>query len=709
MLPINVLTRRAGARAAILIVMLSVCALILAHRATRPAHAQTRSEPESLARYNVQMAQAWIPMTDGVRLAANLFMPVNADGTAPDERFPAILEYLPYRKDDWSVERDWHLHSYAVRRGYVVARVDIRGTGQSEGQPPDREYSDQEQIDGMQVIDWLAHQPWSNGNVGIMGISWGGFNSIQLAARRPPALKAIIAVDATEELFHDDIHYIDGMMHADEFELSMDLQEMITRAPDFPTDEKSLAPRFDNPPWFLLYLRHQRNGPFWARASLNPNYDRIQIPVFMIGGFLDGYRDSIPRFFEHLHSPVKVLVGPWNHTFPHDASPGPAIEWRDEEVRWWDRWLKGIDNGIMDEPRFTVYMREWYPPRLDTEEVPGKWRNEPSWPPRDLQMRTFHFGPDHTLGASIPPFTRQQLGYVPSAGAEAGFWWGDLVPDQRPSDAFSLTYDSPSLDKQMAVLGLPKALLRATATAPLADWFVRLSDVAPDGSVALVTGGGLAGAQRDSDTNPTDLEAGKLYKLTVPLHFTSWVFAPGHRIRVAISNALWPMIWPTPYPMTTTLELGGTDGSHIELPIVPLKSALPAPHFAAPAPPEPVPGVESGGETWPGPWSIRRDVSNRATDVNWHGEDWSSFPWGREADHEQMSYHVADDHPERSTVQGQAWTRVTLKNRDLVWKVDLSLTSDENQFHYKFTRTLTENGKEIRKKTWQADIARDHQ
>ncbi|HUI41076.1 MAG TPA: CocE/NonD family hydrolase [Terriglobia bacterium] len=645
-------------------------------------------------------------MSDGVRLAASLFMP---GGAKPGGRFPAILEYLPYRKDDWSVERDLRLHSYTVRRGYVVARVDIRGTGQSEGRPPDREYSEKEQLDGLQVIDWLSRQSWSSGAVGMMGISWGGFNSIQLAARHPPALKAIIAADATEELFHDDIHTIDGMMHADEFELSMDLQEMLTRAPDFPTDEQSLAPRFDNPPWFLLYLHEQRDGPFWRRASLDPHYERLQIPVFMIGGFLDGYRDSIPRFFEHVQAPVKALVGPWNHSYPHDAAPGPAIEWRDEAVRWWDHWLKGINNGIMDEPRLIVYMRHAYAPGIDTAEIPGEWRNEPGWPPPELKPETLYLEPDHTLGPTSPAVVRQELGYAPSAGAEAGFWWGDLTPDQRPTDAYSLAYDSAPFSQPVAILGLPRAFLRASATAPLADWFVRLSDVAPDGAATLITGGGLNGAQRNSASRPADLEAGKVYSLAVPLHFTSWVFPAGHRIRVAVSNALWPMIWPTPFTMTTRLELGGADGSRIELPVVPVESALPASRFKTPAPPEPIPGVRSGGATWPGPWFIHRDVAGRSTQVDWRGDDWSQFPWGREADHEQMTYKVQDDHPERSSVEGVAWTRVDLKGRNLLWRVDLALSSDAQQFHYKFTRTLTEKGKLVRKKTWQADIARDYQ
>src|SRR5271154_6738110 len=229
------------------------------------------------APHSIHMVQQWIPMPDGVRLSATLYMPDNAK---PGEKFPALLEYLPYRKDDATAARDYPVHKWFASHGYVSVRVDIRGFGTSEGPPTDREYSEQEQLDGEQVIAWLAAQPWSNGKVGMFGISWGGFNAIQMAMRHPPALKAILAVDATDDLFHDDIHYIDGMMHADEFELSMDLTNGLSPAPDFPIDEATLAARFDAQPWFLIYLQHQRDGAFWRRASLRPDYSRIQIPVF---------------------------------------------------------------------------------------------------------------------------------------------------------------------------------------------------------------------------------------------------------------------------------------------------------------------------------------------------------------------------------------------------------------------------------------------
>lgn len=657
----------------------------------------------------MKKVQDWIPMKDGVRLAVNLYMP---EGAKAGDKFPVILEYLPYRKDDWTLARDWGLHSYFVRRGYISARVDIRGTGASEGNPPDREYSDQELQDGLQVIDWLAHQPWSTGNVGMMGISWGGFNSIQMAGLHPPALKAIIAMCATEDLFHDDIHYIDGLMHADEYELSMDLQLGETRAPDFPVDEKSLAARFDASPWFLLYLHHQRNGPFWTRASVAQHYAQYTVPTFMVGGFLDGYRDSLPRFFERTKAPLKALLGPWNHTFPNEADPGPSIEWREEATRWWDYWLKGKQNGIMDGPRFQVYMRHWFPPDPNIHEVPGEWGAEKTWPPANTQTKKLFLTPDGALVAALPASlraARQDLKYIPSIGSAAGFWWGDFTTDQRPIDAYSLVYDSAPVEKETALLGRPKISMRVSSTAPLADWMVRLSDVAPDGSVTMITGAGLNGAQRDSSTNPSDLIPGRVYPISIEMHVTSWVFEPGHRIRVAISNALWPMIWPTPYPMTTSLFFGAPENPHLDLPLVPVQPPARA-YFPAPEAAPPFTEAKSQGEAWPPQeWTETHDLLNETTRIFWSGNDQSEYAWGKMKDHEQMSYEVADATPAVSTVHGEASTTVDLAGRTLVWSVILNLTSDEKKFHYHFERRLTQNGMLLREKKWDDTIPRDHQ
>ena len=458
---------------------------------------------EKPATYGMEIREAWISMPDGVRLSADLYQPT---GGQAGEKFPVLLEYLPYRKHEGR-SRNWPLYSYFVQRGYVIAAVDIRGTGNSEGRLVPYEYSDIEHADGEIVIDWLSKQPWSNGSVGMFGISWGGFNSIQMAARNIPALKAIVAIDATEDLYQDDVHYMDGIMHLDSWEMSMDLDNARPGAPEYRIDDDNFRNRFDTEPWTLSHKRQQRDGPYWDRASLRDRYDDIRIPTFHIGGWYDGYRDSIARMLEHVkNAPVKAIVGAWHHTWPNEPYPGPGMEWRHEAIRWFDQFLKGEDTGILDEPRFAVFVRDWHPPGPHLEDAPGKWRYEDGWPIARMRERILYPQPNHTLAAETPAATTHQLGYIPSAGFEAGgpvMWWGDVAHDQRGTDAFSLVYDSGPLEADLEILGFPRAILTVAANATRANWIARLSDVAPDGTVTQVTGAAMNGTHRDLGARST--------------------------------------------------------------------------------------------------------------------------------------------------------------------------------------------------------------
>ena len=553
-----------------------------------PVHS---AEPASNPDYEVSLEEAWIPMPDGVRLAVDLYRP---RGGEESKQFPVILEYSPYRKDE-SRGRNLPLYSYFVERGYIVARVDIRGTGKSEGRLIPYEYSDIELDDGEAVIDWLSGQAWSNGKVGMFGISWSGFNSIQMAVRNPPALKAIIAVDATEDLFQDDVHYMDGIMHVDSWEMSQDLYNALPSAPDYLIDEEYFKNRFDTEPWMMTYKRQQRDGPFWDRASARDKYDRIRIPSFHIGGWYDGYRDSLPRMLKNVEAPAKAMIGAWSHAWPHEPYPKPGMEWRHEAVRWFDQWLKGRDTGIMDEPRLAVYVRNWHKPGPYLELAPGYWRWEDDWPLERTRNQHFYPQHDHTLGENSSSPAIHQLRYVPSIGLEAGgpvMWWGDVAHDQRPTDAYSLVYDSAPLAEDTEILGLPRAVLRVSASAPRANWFVRVSDVAPDGTVTQVTGAGFNGSHRKSAREPEAITPGEIFPLDIEMHFTSWVFPRGHRIRFAVNNAQWPMLWPTPYPMTTTLQIGGEAGSYLSLPVIP-PADRPFPAFLPPFKSPDMEGYES--------------------------------------------------------------------------------------------------------------------
>lgn len=655
--------------------------------------------------YTFKLIRTRIPMRDGITLAVTLYMP---QGAKAGTRFPALLNYLPYRKDDDEASEQYGLFSFFARRGYVGAAVDIRGFGNSGGTPPNREYSAQERHDGEQVIAWLAHQPWSNGKVGMFGISWGGFNSIQMAMRNPPGLKAIIAVAATNRLFTEDVHYIDGIFHADEFELTMDLGQGRTGAPDYSLAPQVLGPRMNSKPWSLTYLEHQRDSAFWHRPE-RPLSD-IHVPCFLIGGLHDGYRDSIPRMLEKVTAPVKAWIGPWNHGWPDDSDYGPLYGWRIQAVRWFDYWLKGRNTGVLADPKLIIYLQHWYPPGPQDQTIPGVWRAYSGWPLKGAYREQLYLQPDHALRAAATTAGQDKLRYVPSAGAEAGiFWWGDLHPDMRPFDAYSLVYDTEPLASDEAIIGFPRVTIFGSASAPLADWVARLEDVAPDGRVTLVTGAALNGAQRDSLSHPTDLVPGKLYEFSIKLHLASWVFPRGHRIRLAISNAMWPALWATPYPMTTTVTLGGVHASSISLPRVPLDGRAPPASLLPPTTPwESPPGIVQKGFDWPGTFSVQRDEYGHAQ-VHWRGGYSIDYPWGDFKDSEKIAYAIDDAHPADSTVVGDISNVQHVGAHTLIWQGHWAIRSDAHDFFYRYTREVLRDGKQFMSRTWKKTVPRDHQ
>ncbi|MDT8321781.1 MAG: CocE/NonD family hydrolase [Xanthomonadales bacterium] len=662
----------------------------------------------------IELQETWISLPDGVRLAADLYLP---GARSDNDRFPVLLEYLPYRKTE-SRGRNYALYSYFIERGYVVARVDIRGTGNSEGRLIPHEYSDIEHEDGEAVIAWLAAQDWSSGKVGMFGISWGGFNAIQMALREPPALKAIVAVDATEDLYQDDVHYMDGIMHLDSWEMSQDLDNARPGAPDYVIDEAYFANRFDTEPWMLTYKAQQRDGPFWDRASARDAYERIRIPSFHIGGWYDGYRDSLPRMLENVKAPVKAMIGPWSHAFPNDPYPEPGMEWRREAVRWFDHWLKGVETGIMDEPRFAVYVRDWHPPGPTLNHAPGAWRWEAGWPLERIKPQRLYPLPDHTLAPAAPATAEHLLRYVPTIGIEGGgpvMWWGDVAHDQRPTDAFSLVYDSAPLSEATEILGLPRARLRVLADAPQANWIARLSDVAPDGTVTQVAGAAFNGTHRHSAREPEALVPGEAFTLDIEMHFTSWVFPAGHRIRLAVNNAQWPMLWPTPYPMTTTLKLGGEQASHVLLPVVPPQAPgnRARPDFHPPAENPRLPGfatIDTGNNSGYGEISsVERNPQTGQVTVTATNTGATRYPWGVESYRETIEHRSSDAQPEHSAMTGSHRIEVKLPERTLLWHAELDFSSDRENFYYHYTRRLFEDGTLRREKQWQRTFPRDHQ
>ena len=655
--------------------------------------------------------QASIPLHDGVRLAADIYLPA---GATDADQFPVLLEYLPYRKDE-SRSRNYSVYSYFLDAGYAVARVDIRGTGNSEGRTIPYEYSDIELDDGEVVIDWLSKQPWSTGNVGMFGISWGGFNSIQMALRNPPALKAFVAVMATDYLYAEDVHYIDGIMHTDSWMMSNDLYNSMPGAPDFVLDEEWEENRFNVEPSVYAYMRQQRDGPWWDRASARGQYEKMRIPGYHIGGWFDGYRNSLPRMLEHVDAPVKAMIGPWDHYFPHNAWPAPQVEWRHEAVRWFDQWLKGVDTGILEEPDFAVYVRHYYPPDPAIDAIPGAWRWEEGWPIERIEHQAWHPQGDHSLSTAEADATKHDLVYTPSSGLEGGgqtMWWGSVTPDQQPMDDDSLVYDSAPLSTPIEILGRPVAKLRVSADASRANWVVRISDVAPDGQVTQVAGAAINGTHRNSSREPEDIVPGEEFSLEFELHFTSWVFAEGHRVRVAISNGQWPMLWPTKEPMTTSLVIGGEDGSRIEMPVVPPGGAG-TPDFMAPVENPRLPGyetIDAGNITgYASITAIERDPETGEAFGVATNSGATRRPWGIERFEEEIEHRTSDANPAITSVTGRYKLTQELEDRTLDFEQTVEFHSDADNFHLSFHRWVLINGEPYKEKTWEETIPRDFQ
>ncbi len=648
-----------------------------------------------------QVERGWLTMKDGVRLSVTYFKPApHREG----ERLPVLLELLPYRKDDQFYLRDWPIHGYFAGHGFVTAKVDIRGTGSSEGHVPPREYSEAELDDAVEIIRQLAGAPWSNGKVGMFGISWGGFNALQVAARRPPGLGAILALHASDDLYHDDVHYIDGILHVDEYELQIDMDNGLPRSPDYRLDPAYFQERFEAYPWFFTYLKQQTDGPFWRQESLRWHYRDIDVPVYVIGGLLDGYRDTVPRLLENLKVPVRAAIGPWNHAWPDDGVPGPNYEWRQDAVRWFRQWLCDEDTGLWKEPRLMLFVREPHPPDLALAVTPGHWRSE-EWPIAGTTWRSFHPSADHGLLPAPGSPAVHRSAFVPSYGAAAGSWWGEPTGDMRSVDGGSLVYDSDVLEAPIETIGFPRVHLVASVDAPLADWVVRLEDVHPNGEVSLLTGAAQNGAQRRSRLEPEDLVPGEANELAFGLHFTTWTFQPGHRIRLAVSNGLFPMFWPTPHRMTASLQVG-VPGTRLELPQVP-PATDPAPQLPPPEPRQARTGARAlEDEEEPRTARVCHDLgTGRAHhDVSLA----EGYQIGEQKHHlyEKHRHEVDDTDPAHARYQGEAGHRIELPGRTLELITFFTLESDETTFHAVFRRRLSENGKVVREREWDETFPR---
>jgi putative CocE/NonD family hydrolase len=536
-------------------------------------------------------SQVWIPLADGTVLAGRLWLPADVD----IEKAPVVLEWIPYRQSDLTAVSDSMLHGWFAMNGIAALRVDLRGSGNSDGLVTD-EYTRQEQDDAVEVIAWAAAQPWCNGSVGMIGISWSGFAALQVAARRPPALKAIITCCSTDDRYSDDVHFMGSTLLTDGLQWGFGFFNQIPRPPD-PAHvgerwREMWQERLDGlEPPLAIWLSHLARDNYWKHSSICEDYAQITCPVYAVGGWVDGYSDPILRMMEKLSVPRKGLIGPWTHVYPTWGNPEPAIGFHQECLRWWRHWLKGEDTGIMDEPMLRLWVGEDLKVATTGITTGGRWIGVPSWPAAaplttlnlDFGFRALTRAPVMAVRADPVP-----LDSPLTCGLQAGEWCPldgggngpEFQADQRLDDGLSLCFDTRPLAEPVELVGIPKVEFEIALAGTAATLALRLCEVAPDGASARVTFG------LHRITRPAEVAPGMAFRVTLPIKGVAYKFAAGRRIRLALSSNYWPLSWPEPAPGGLTLW---PEGARLILPGVPgAADHHPAP-FGPPVAAPPIP------------------------------------------------------------------------------------------------------------------------
>ncbi|AZS89888.1 CocE/NonD family hydrolase [Streptomyces griseoviridis] len=645
-----------------------------------------------------------IPLSDGTLLYARVWRPLT------DEPVPALLEYLPYRLTDWTAPRDAQRHPWYAGHGYASVRVDVRGHGNSEGLPTD-EYSATELADGVEVVEWLAAQPWCTGKVGMFGISWGGFNSLQIAALAPEALKAVVTVCSADDRYDNDVHYMGGSVLAvDMHAWAATMLAFVSRPPDpaYAGDgwrETWLRRLAAVEPFSHTWLAHQTRDAYWRHGSVCEDYGAIKAAVLAVGGWHDPYRDTVLRLAEHLPADrVRGLIGPWSHQYPdRGLPPGPAIGFLQETLRWWDHWLKDTDTGVMAEPLLRSWISDSHAPATVHETLPGRWVGEPSWPSPHVTTVAYGLQGAPSLVRS-PQHTGVDAGRFFPFGNDA-----DLPPDQREEDARSACFEF-AVGEETWVLGRPRVRLRLTAHAPRGQVVARVCDVAPDGSSTLVTRGVLNLSARHGRDRVVPWSPGAVEDVEFELNGIGHAFPPGHRIRLAVSSAYWPWIWPQPGS-----EAGFTldpAGSYLELPVRRRESPSPAISFDEPeqAPPlgvnfpatldEPRPERLVVRDVAAGTWRLEVDPRYGGTRV---------YPDGLEFTEDALETYTVQEADPLSARTRSDWS-IRLHRPELGWDTAVrtrsEITADGNDF-ITFDEVICTEGDEVLfHRTWEKRIPR---
>lgn len=663
--------------------------------------------------YKVKIIEhMWITLGDGVRLAARMWLPITAD----NKPVPAVLEYIPYRKRDGTRIRDEPMHAYFAGHGYAAIRVDIRGSGESDGLLRD-EYLQQEQDDAVEVIDWISKQQWCDGNVGMMGKSWGGFNSLQVAALNPPALKAIIVVGFTDDRYNDDIHYKGGCLLNDNLWWGAIMLAYQSRSIDPQLvgeewKEKWLTRLNEMPFWPALWMGHQTRDEYWKHGSICENYSSIKCPVLAWDGWGDSYKNTVLRIMQNLSVPRRAILGPWAHVYPHDGVPAPAVSFLGEAVRWWDHWLKHKENGAMDVPMIQAWVEEFLPPSSIKPVSTGRWVYSNSWPAEYVAETPYFISYGRLSDKSFDRAENIKLKTPLNHGLLSGEWMGagvpgETPPDQRMDNGMAKTFDSEPLTKPLEILGDPHFEVELTSDKSIAMLFSQISDVAPDGSVTRVSYGVMNLTHLSGHDKVVVLEPNKKVRATVKLDCAGHRFPVGHRIRLSLATTYWPMFWPSPEEATLDLDLS--------------TAALYLPIFTGATHEGPMAPPESAALT---PCTILNEgYVDRSISYNILADTWTCVTNGVGGVFGEGIYRFDDID---ITVEHDLKRELTLSNRDSLsarydlyqkmrlgregWWMDsdivVSMKGDRSNFYLSAKMNVKHNEEEVFTKTWNETIPR---
>ncbi len=628
-----------------------------------------------------------IPLKDGASLSADLYRPA---GKGP---FPALMSFYPYHKDDmigasFEVSRRWF-----AERGYACLLIDFRGLGGSDGVVWDAMHRN-EGVDGAQACEWIAKQPWCDGNVGMWGLSYGGISSLKVAAENPPHLKAIVPIQGSANIYADYIapggcRSLLGSYGAwGSFMLAMNLM------PPTNTDAEGRWHRVwmdrveKSVPYLLPWFEHPDYDEHWSTKAVDPA--TITIPTFIIGGWRDIFPEGMPALYPHLKGPKKLLMGPWMHGLP-DGSPYDAIEFLPEMKRWFDHYLHGEKNGIEKDSPVTIHVQN--------SANGNAWRHEREWPIARANAHTLFLGAGGVLQASAD---REEQGenYLanPTIGAAAGLWdpmalGVGLPQDQTEDDMKSLAFTSGRLTEDLEISGAPEAVIHAAITkGEDANLVAKLCDVDPNGGSALITTGWLKASHRNSHARPEKLRTNEAYEFKIPLWSTAYRVPKGHQVRLSVSCSDFPHLWPDPKKPEIRVFFGGKRASSISLPAIPAsKDSLAGMEIRPPAAP-PAPSAMRPI------WKIEKDLVANAVSVTTGMTNSIPLPQGgrMNIDHSVVA-RVSEARPDSAAVHGDTTMTIDLHN---VGVIKVHTQSWVTQSGMMLNGEVTMDGKPIFEKRW---------